>query len=55
MKEKCMDIAISSLNFESFSENFTLYSKHQCYKNFYFKRYYVSENESRDASTKEVF
>jgi len=34
-KEKSTDIIASSVNFESFSENFTLYSKRQCYKNFY--------------------
>jgi len=34
-KEKSKEIMASSVNFESFSENFTLYSKYQCCKNFY--------------------
>jgi len=34
-KEKPTDIIASSLNFENFLENFTLHSRHQCYKNFY--------------------
>jgi len=34
-KEKSIVIVASSVNFESFSENFTLYSKYQCYKIFY--------------------
>jgi len=34
MKEKSTEIIASSVNFESSSEDFTLYSKYQCYKNF---------------------
>jgi len=34
-KEKSIGIVASSVNFESFSEDFTLYWKYRCYKNFY--------------------
>ena len=40
------------MNFESSSEDFTLYSKYRCYNNFLFTRCYFSENDSREASTK---
>jgi len=36
-KEKSTDIVTSSVNFESFPENFTLHSRHQCYKTFIHK------------------
>jgi len=36
-KEKSTDIVASSVNFKSFSENFTLYSKHEWYKHFNYK------------------
>jgi len=52
-KEKSTEIIASSVNFESFSEDFTLYSKYRCYKNFLFTRCYFSENESREASPKD--
>ena len=34
-KDKSTEIAASSVNFESFLEDVTLYSKYRCYKNFY--------------------
>jgi len=34
-KDKSIEIAASSVNFESFPEDFTLYSKYRCYENFY--------------------
>jgi len=52
MKGKSTEIIASNVNFESSPEGFTLYSKYRCYKNFLFTRCYFSENESREAPTK---
>jgi len=49
-KEKSTEIIASDVNFESLSNNFTLYSKYRGIT-ILFARIYFSENESRETSS----
>jgi len=47
-KDKSIEIAASRVNFESSSEDFTLYSKYRCYKNFIYTMSFFRKRITRN-------